>query len=72
MSCQWGVFTSAYVDGELEPSEVAWFEVHLLGCVVCALELDAFMGIHKVSQSINIIEEHPLDPSKRFEDATRN
>ena len=71
MSCPWGVFTSPYLDGELEPSEMAWFEERLLSCVECALKLDAFMVMHKVIQSINI-EEHPLDPSEPFEDATRN
>jgi hypothetical protein len=50
---------------------MAWFEEHLLSCVECALKLDAFMVMHKVIQSINI-EEHPLDPSEPFKNATRN
>ncbi len=71
MSCPWGIFASAYFDDELKSSEKAWFEKHLLSCVECALDLEAFRAIQRVIQSIKI-EGYRFDPSESFKDATRN
>ena len=70
VSCQWGVFASAYFDNELEPSEMVGFEEHLLSCAECALDLEAFRTLQRAIRSIKI--EGHFDPSEPFEGATRN
>ena len=71
MSCRWGIFASAYLDNELEPSEMIWFEEHLLSCAECALELEAFRTMQRVIRSIQI-EGYPFDPRDPVEDTTRH
>ena len=71
VSCDWGVFASAYFDNELGPSERVWFEEHLLSCVACTLDLEAFMVMQQVIQSVRI-EDLLADPSEPLEDATCN
>ena len=71
MPCPWGVFASAYLDNELEPTEMVLLEEHLLCCAECALDLRAIGTIQRIIQSINK-EGRRFDPSEPFEDATVN
>ncbi len=46
----------AYLDGELEEKQIKQFQAHLKDCPQCRQELDEFVSLKKITDSVSLVE----------------
>jgi len=46
----------AYLDGELEEKRIKQFQAHLKNCPQCRQELDEFVSLKKITDSVSLVE----------------